>query len=127
MHLRFASGNWGLRSDLSGAIGYGTQRDLIGLVLMPFYEISEALQLVCRYSYIHSFGDNGIRFGRYENRIDKDRGDQYDETFLGLNWLLYGHRFKLQTGFKYTWMNDSADDGGHYRGWGWTTGLRLSW
>ena len=117
MHLRFDSGDWGVRADLSAAIGYGSQSDLIGLVLMPFYELSNSFQLVGRYSYIHSFDDNGVRLGRYENRIEQSRGDQYDEVYVGLNWLPYGHKFKLQTGLKYTWMDGAADDGGDYRGW----------
>lgn len=127
MQLRFHAGRWGLQTDLSGAIGYDTQPDLIALALVPFYDILESLQVVGRYTYVHSFGDNGVRFGRYENALDSGRGDQYNEIYVGLNWLIYGQKFKIQTGFKYTWMDDAANDGGEYRGWGWTTGLRMSW
>jgi len=127
LHFRFDTGRWGIRSDLSGGIGYGTQSNLIGLALVPFYHLSERFQIVGRYTYLHSFGENGIRFMRYENRIDLGRGDVYNEFFMGLNWFIYGHEFKLQTGIKYTMMDDAAGDGGDYRGWGWTTGLRMSW
>jgi phosphate-selective porin OprO/OprP len=127
LHFRFDTGRWGIRSDLTGGIGYGTQSDLMGLVAMPFYNFNDFFQIVARYTWLHSFDDNGVRFGRYESRIESERGDRYDEIFVGLNWFIYGHRFKLQTGFKYTWMQDGARDGGDYRGWGWTTGLRLSW
>jgi phosphate-selective porin OprO/OprP len=127
LHLRFDSGSWGLRSDLSGGIGYGDQSDLVGLALVPFAHLTETVQLVGRYTFVESFGENGVRLARYENRIDSGRGDRYHELYLGLNWFLYGHKLKLQTGLKYTWMHDEADDGGEYRGWGWTTGLRISW
>jgi len=127
LHFRYDSGRWGVRSDLSGGIGYGTQADLIGLVLMPFYDFNEYVQLVTRYTYVKSFGDNGVRFARYESRIESGRGDRYNEFFLGLNGYLYGQRFKLQTGLVYTHMADAPNDGGDYRGWGWTTGVRLSW
>ncbi len=127
LHFRFDTGAWGFHSDLSGGIGYGTQSDLIGLALVPFYHITEKIQIVGRYTYLKSFGNNGVRFARYENRIDPGRGDEYNEFFVGLNWFIYGHEFKLQTGLKYTMMDDEANDGGAYRGWGWTTGLRMSW
>jgi phosphate-selective porin OprO/OprP len=127
LHFRFDTGTWGVRSDLTGGIGYGTQSDLIGLTLMPFCQFSKHFQLVTRYTYVKSFGEAGVRFGRYESQIDSRMGESYNEFFVGLNWLIYGHRFKLQTGVKYTQMDDLANDGGDYRGWGWTTGLRMSW
>ncbi|MBW2295125.1 MAG: hypothetical protein JRG94_22875 [Deltaproteobacteria bacterium] len=123
LHLRFDTGVWGLRSDLSGGVGYHSQSDLIGLVLTPFYHVTKDVQIVGRYTFIHSFDDGGIRFSRYESRIESDPGDEYDEIFLGLNWFIYGHKLKLQSGFKYSWMDAARD----YRGWGWTTGLRVAW
>ena len=95
--------------------------------MRPFCQLSESFQVVGRYTYLHSFGENGIRFMRYENRIDLGRGDEYNEFFIGLNWFIYGQELKVQTGIKYTMMDDGAQDGGEYRGWGWTTGLRMSW
>ncbi len=127
LHFRYDTGAWGLRSDLSGGIGYGTQSDLIGLTLMPFYHINSYFQIVARYTFLKSFDDNGVRFARYESRIESGRGDRYNELFFGLNWYLYGHKLKWQTGVKLTQMDDAADDGGDYRGVGWTTGFRMSW
>jgi len=127
LHLRFDSGTFGFRSDLSGGIGYGSQSDLIGLALVPFYHLGEHFQVVGRYTYVKSFGDNGVRFARYESRIEPERGDLYNEFFIGLNWFLYGHKFKVQTGIKYTMMDGVGPEKAEYRGWGWTTGLRMSW
>jgi phosphate-selective porin OprO/OprP len=39
----------------------------------------------------------------------------------------YGHKFKWQTGLQYASMKDDADDGGEYKGWGLSTGLRFYW
>jgi phosphate-selective porin OprO/OprP len=127
LHFRYDSGTWGIRSDLSGGIGYGTQSDLIGLSLMPFYHFNSYFQVVARYTFLSSFDDNGVRFSRYESRIESGRGDRYNELFFGLNWFLYGHKLKWQTGVKLTKMDDAANDGGDYRGVGWTTGFRMSW
>jgi phosphate-selective porin OprO/OprP len=83
--------------------------------------------VVLRYTYLDSDGANGLRLNRYENRVVSGRGDEYNEYFAGLNLFFYGHKFKWQTGLQYTTMDDSADDGGEYDGWGLITGLRISW
>jgi phosphate-selective porin OprO/OprP len=127
LHFRFDTGRWGIRTDFSGGIGYRSQPDLVGLALVPFLHVTDDVEAVARFTHLDSFGDNGVRFGRYENRIESGRGDRYDEFFVGLNWFLYGHKLKLQTGLQYAMMDDAANDGGNYRGWGWTTGLRMSW
>jgi phosphate-selective porin OprO/OprP len=44
-----------------------------------------------------------------------------------MNYYLYGHKLKLQTGLQYADMRDRAADGGKYTGWSWTTGFRISW
>jgi phosphate-selective porin OprO/OprP len=127
LNLRYDAGSWGLRSDLSGGLGYGTQPDLIGFVVTPFYRFLDCFELVGRYTFLNSFDDNGVRLARYESRIESGLGDRYNELFFGLNWYLYGHKLKWQTGVKLTQMDDAADDGGDYRGVGWTTGFRMSW
>ena len=94
---------------------------------MPFYNVSELVQLVARYTYLDSEDANGLRLGRYESSVVEGRGNRYDEIYLGLNLFFYGHKFKWQTGLQYTTMDDDAGDGGEYQGWGLSTGLRLSW
>jgi len=63
---------------------------------------------------------------RYEDRIAVGRGNEYSELYVGLNVFFDGHELKWQTGLEYASMKDDADDGGEYRGWGLSTGLRLS-
>ena len=121
------SGPWGLRTDVSVGQGLDRQSDIWGLVLMPLYSFSEQRQIVLRYTYIDSSDDNGISLGRYEREIVSGRGDSYNEFYAGFNVYIYGQKLKWQTGLQYTKMDDAADDGGDYSGWGLTTGMRMYW
>ena len=127
VHFKLEADRWGLRTDLSDATGYLDQSNLWALMAMPFFNVTEKLQAVGRYTYIDSADPNGIRFATYESRVVTDRGDEYNELYLGANYYFYGHRLKLQTGLQWADMNDRADDGGEYSGLSWTTGLRVGW
>lgn len=119
---------WGFRSDVAVGDGYLGQSDLWGLQLMPYYSINDYLQVVLRYTFLESDRPDGVRFARYESfPTNGRRGDQYQEIYLGLNWFIYGHKLKLQTGVQYLTMDDSARNGGEFDGWSWTTGFRLAW
>jgi phosphate-selective porin OprO and OprP len=124
---QWEDGDWGLWTDLGAGNGHLGQSDIVGLSVMPFYNISELVQLVGRYTYIDSDDANGIRLGRYENEIVDGRGDRYNELYLGVNLFFYGHKFKWQTGLQFARLQDNAEDGGEYRGWGIGTGVRFSW
>lgn len=127
INFDFEKDRWGVRSDVSTATGYLGQSDLSGIMVMPFFNLGNGLQLVTRYTYLQSDDPNGVRFGRYEREVASGMGDEYSEIYMGVNYYLYGHKLKLQTGLQYADMNDTAADGGAYTGWGWTTGFRLSW
>ena len=127
VNFAFDAGRWGFRSDVSAGAGYLGQSDLWGAMLMPFYNITDHLQVVARYTYLNSDDNNGVRLNRYESVVVSDRGDEYNEAYLGLNYYFYGHKLKVQTGVQYAELEDQADDGGAYQGWAWTTGLRISW
>ncbi len=124
---QWQDGPWGLSTDLSHGWGYAEQSDVLGLVAMPYYNFSEHWQLVLRYTWLRSDEDAGVRFGRYEREIVGIRGDRYREFFAGVNWYLYGHKLKWQTGFKESRMDDAANAGGDYDGWEIVSGIRLSW
>jgi len=125
---KWEDGKWGLWTDLSFGDGYSGQSDLWGFSAMPFFNLSEKVQLVFRYTYMESSNPYGVRFGRYERSNVSGRGDEYNELYAGFNVFFYGHKLKWQTGIKSTRMKDSANDGGeHSGGIGVTSGLRLSW
>ena len=94
---------------------------------MPFVNITDKIQFIGRYTFVDSNGPNGVRLATYERRVVSNRGDQYNELYLGVNYFFYGHKLKLQTGAQFADMNDCADDGGNYSGVSWITGLRVGW
>jgi len=121
------AGPWGLRTDLSAGKGYAQQSDVWGVVLLPYYDFNPRIQTVLRYTYVGSADDNGVRLPRYEDEIVDGRGNEYNEIYAGLNVYFYGHKLKWQTGLEYAAMKDDANDGGEFKGWGLSTGLRLYW
>ena len=127
LHFRLEEPRWGLRTDLSKTAGYLGQSDLWAVMLMPYFNASEKLQFVTRYTLVDSDALNGISLNTYENRVVTARGDRYTEGYLGVNYFFYGHRLKLQSGVQFADMRDRANDGGAYNGTSWTTGLRIGW
>jgi phosphate-selective porin OprO/OprP len=127
VNFAFEQPDWGVRSDITGGKGYLGQSDVIGLMVMPFWNLSERMQLVTRYTWLESDEPNGVRMGRYERELIPGNGDEYTELYVGFNYYWYGHKLKLQTGLQQVDMKDIAADGGAHEGWSWTTGLRISW
>jgi phosphate-selective porin OprO/OprP len=128
LNFRYEKDAFGFRSDLSAGDGFGSQTSTWGMAVMPYYNFTDKLQAVFRYTFIESDGDNGVRFARYETEpLLGTKGDQYQEAYLGLNYYIYGHKLKVQTGLQYVSMRDGANDGGDFDGLAWTTGLRISW
>jgi len=120
-------GPWGLRTDFSMAEGWDAQSDLVGVAIMPYYNLSEEWQLVASYNYVGSDDPNGVRLDRYESRIESGRSDEAHEFYFGVNRYFCEHKLKWQTGVEYTTTGDDANDGGVYDGWGVSSGIRISW
>lgn len=127
VHFKLEQPKWGARTDVSNTVGYLGQRNVLGVMLMPFYNVTPKLQVVYRYTFLDSDGINGLSLATYENKLVTGRGDQYNENYLGVNYYFYGHRLKLQSGVQFAEMQDSANDGGAYSGTSWTTGFRVGW
>ena len=124
---QFKQNSWGLQSDISWGKGDLGQSDLFGVVVMPTYQQSEKIQWVARYTYLNSSEDNGVRLGKYESSVVSERGDKYQEVYAGVNWFVNDHKLKLQAGLQYAKMDDNANDGGAYDGWGFTVAMRSYW
>jgi len=124
---KFQHKKWHLDSDFSYGKGDLGQSDVAGFVVMPYYQQSKSIQWVGRYTYINSKDENGVRLARYESSVTSGRGDNYQEVYAGVNWLANGHKFKLQAGVQYSTMDDKANDGGEYSGWGVNLALRTYW
>lgn len=127
LHFRLEQPRWGVRTDVSKTEGYLGQRDLWAAMAMPYFNATDKLQFVTRYTIVTSDGVNGISLNTYENRVVRGLGDRYTEGYVGVNYLFYGHRLKLQSGIQFADMRDRADDGGAYSGTSWTTGVRVGW
>ena len=123
---KFEKGDFHLWTDLSLSDGFGSQNDLIGLQLMPFYDITDRTQMVFRYTYLKSSGGDSIRLSKYEKGLFGIKGNEAGEMFLGINHYLYGHKLKWQNGIQYTEMDRESGREG-YDGWGFTSGIRISW
>lgn len=120
---------FGFWTDWSYAAGDDDagQSDLAGLELMPFYDFSDTWQGVLRYSMVHATDGPGATLGRYPKKnLSGSRYEDVHEFYAGVNCYLYGHKLKWQTGVEYNLAMDDAA-GGDYRGWGVTSGFRLSW
>jgi phosphate-selective porin OprO/OprP len=126
-NFRLDDGRWGVRGDVATTVGYLGQRDLWSLMLMPYFNVTDKLQFVGRYTFVDSDGNNGVSLPTYESRVASGSGDKYSEGYLGVNYYFYGHRLKLQSGVEFGEMQDRANDGGEYSGISWVTGLRLGW
>ena len=112
---------WG---DLSFSNGYDTQSDIWGTQLMPFYDFTDKFQGVFSYTYVESENAQGIDVTRYERDL-AGLGDEIQEYFFGINYFFHGHKLKWQNALQYTVMENLGVK--VYEGWGYTSGLRISW
>ncbi len=122
-------GRFGLYTDVLGGVGRDAQSDVFGFHVIPSYYIAPSLQLVGRYQFANSSGQDGLRLqSRYERLAseltDGGRGDQYQAVYVGLNYYLYGHKLKLMAGAEYHTMAGGGD-GGDFDGITGLIGLRM--
>ncbi len=86
-----------------------------GFVLMPSrYLIEDTLELVFRYQYAGSDGDNiGVSKRNVRNALKHDLGvksfygEENHTIYGGLNWYLCGNNAKIMTGLEYETLEDS--------------------
>lgn len=128
------AGPFGLGVDLTCGHGLDDRPAVFGVTVLPTFVFAknvirkgDALQAVLRYQFAISDGDNGLQLQqRYEQEVVPNGfGDQYQAVYLGLNYLIFGDRFKLMTGAEYSVMHDSAEDGGAFDGWTYLVGVRV--
>jgi len=94
-----------------------------GLIVMPYYNLTDRLRFVVRGQYAASDSGDGLRLQRrYERTVaDGDRGDSYWAAYAGLNYYIMGDKLKLMSGLEYSDLSGDND----YDGWTLLTGLRL--
>ena len=128
------AGAFGLGLDATWADGLEGRPAVFGLTLLPTYVFAkdvirkgDRLQAVVRYQFAVSEGDNGLQpQERYEQEVVPDGlGNRYHAFYAGINYLIFGDRFKLMTGTEYSAMHDSAHDDGAFDGWTHLAGVRI--
>jgi phosphate-selective porin OprO/OprP len=125
--LQLQQGRAGVNTDFLAARGIARQSDVFGLILMPFYDLTDRLQAIFRYTLARSAHPNGLALlRRYEQKVSGGRGDEYHAFYLGLNYYLYGHKLKLMGSLEYSNMHSRAKDGTDFAGWTYITAVRLN-
>jgi hypothetical protein len=92
-----------------------------GIYLQPGYFFTSKLQLVGRYQFAFSNGDDGLSAQRrYERAAGMTTGDDYQAAYIGWNYYIAEHRLKVMTGLEYSDLSgDSA--------WTGFVGVRMFW
>ncbi len=110
----------------AAGINDAAQSDVFGVVIMPYYDVTDKLEAVIRYNYATSDSDNGIRlYSRYE-RLSSDlgaRGDNYHSLYGGLNYYICGDKLKLMSGIQ--WATMDRPDAGSFDSWTYMAAVRL--
>lgn len=116
-------------ADILGGIGRDSQGNVWGVTLTPsYFLILNKLQAVLRYQYAHG-NDSGLYLrDRYEALAPeiesvKGAGSDYNAIYLGLNYYIYRHNFKLMTGVEYNNMIGGEQS---FSGWTYLAGFRLA-
>ncbi|MEE9368717.1 MAG: porin [Pontiella sp.] len=125
----------GLWADVAGGKGITDiaagidQGDLVGLDIMPFYNITDSLQLVLQYAGVSNLDNkSNIKISRYAGKNAGNTVETAHNLLLGFNWYLYGHKLKWQNAVEYNHgKNPAGTAGDDYNGYGVTSALRISW
>jgi phosphate-selective porin OprO/OprP len=129
-----ATGPFALGVDLTCGHGLDARPAVLGVTVLPTFVFAknvirkgDALQAAMRYQFAVSDGNNGLQLqSRYEQKVVPDGfGNRYQAVYAGINYLIFGDRFKLMGGAEYSLMHDSADDGGAFNGWTYLAGVRV--
>lgn len=116
-----------LYTDLVFATGIGAQEDIYGVVIEPYYNITDKLEGVFRYTYAGADSEigRGINLQSREERKTVDgaslRADEYHGFYGGLNYYICGDKLKLMNGVEYS-VADGATDADFWTFW---SGVRL--
>ncbi|HRQ90697.1 MAG TPA: porin, partial [Bacteroidia bacterium] len=121
-------GQLGLITDLiyagNGLAGGGLPAgyDTWGLVIMPYYNITDKLQLVTRYAYMGEGREQ--RPQRYDLR---QTVEDYHTFYAGLNYYICGNNLKVMAGYEYATGDIFGTPNRDVNTGTWMLGLRTSW
>lgn len=96
----FNGGTGGRQNNAVLPDGYNT----FGVVILPYYNITEKLQFVTKYAYMSEGREQRTqRFGEGAPRFDNGRSrvEDYHTFYAGLNYYFCDHNLKLMAGYEY--------------------------
>ncbi len=98
--------------------------DLNGAVIMPYYDLTDNLEAVLRYTYVLADKRDGIPVRkRYEREASPlARGDEYHAIYGGLNWYICGDKLKIMNGVEWSTIDGFDRD---HKFWTFMTALRM--
>ena len=100
--------------------------DVYGIQLMPGYKLTDKLEFVLRYQLGLATESNGIAtLNRQQKTIGIFTGDTYNACYAGLDYYLYGQKFKLMFGEEFAWLSGGTGASAGYSGWTTLVGFRL--
>ena len=130
-YFDYKKGQLGLVTELAwldGLTSATTNGDVYGLILQPYYDITDKLQVVFRYQLDLAEKDNGVVItNRQEKTVGSFTGDTLNSAYLGLNYYIYGHKLKLMAGEQFSDLSGGTGAKAGYNGWTTIVGLRMYW
>lgn len=120
LSFQYDKGKKHLHTDLAYAKQFDGN-EIYALQIMPFYDLNDTFQLVSSYTHIES-DKAALSVTKYAKDLQTGKTESADEFYVGLNTYFYGHKLKWQNGISYTMTDDNE-----FEGFGFTTGIRISW
>jgi phosphate-selective porin OprO/OprP len=121
LSFQYDEGKKHLHTDLAYAKSFD-DNEFYALQLMPLYDLNDTFQIATSYTHIETSDEAAINVAKYAKSLQTGKTKSADEFYLGLNMFLYGHKLKWQNGINYT-----TTDNDEYEGFGFTSGIRISW
>lgn len=117
-------GNFGLVTDL--ILGHDrrdqTMDDTWGLTIIPYYNLSDKLQVVAKYTYAED-----IQVDRPQRHASRPMVDGLSTLYLGLNYQICGDNLKLIGGYELASGDRIIGTATPYRNDSWIIGIRTNW
>lgn len=110
---------YGANREASGLIPAGN--DTFGVVILPYYNITDKLQAVARYAYM---GDG--REQRTQRYNVRQRLDNTHTFYVGLNYYICGDKLKVMGGYEYA-TSEEFGTGVDIDSSTWMFGVRTYW
>jgi phosphate-selective porin OprO and OprP len=117
-------GAWGLGTDVIYA-ELAKGGNAFHAMVMPTYDITSKLQFVSRFQVATSDAAEGLAgVRRYESFPSAPKGDLYTAALVGVNYYVYGQRFKIMNHLEFSNMETPKGDINNTTFY---TGVRLWW